>query len=235
MAKSPDKFAAFCRGFNAHGLVVHGALEIGTEHSPQGEERFLGSLALLIGNRGENMWQSLSASPEFCDGAPDPMNRWTRRIIDDLIVDLDCKAFYPFDKPYWPFQRIAKTATGMKSSPLGILIHPEFGLWQAMRGILIFNRSHEFACFIRKMIDDPTTLIHPCDVCDRKPCLDACPVGAFTGTSLEVERCFSHLDSGLPPDCLQIGCRARDACPVGVLHRYTSEQIQFHMKSYRGF
>jgi hypothetical protein len=29
------------------------------------------------------------------------------------------------------------------------------------------------------------------------------------------------------------GCRARLACPVGVQHRYSSAQMQFHMQAFR--
>ncbi|MEM9277378.1 MAG: hypothetical protein AAGA76_02250 [Pseudomonadota bacterium] len=232
--KSPDKFTEFCASFDQFGLAVLGALELQALHCPVDRQDFTGKPALLIGNQGPVMWEVLTASEEFADNLADPMNRWTKRILDKLAVDASCDVFFPFDEPYWPFQRIAQSAMNVKPSPLGILIHSEFGLWHAMRGVLIFEKSHEFASHISVLASAADNLIHPCDSCEDKPCLTTCPVGAFTGEELKVQSCFGHLDSGTLPNCMDLGCRARNACPVGNDHRYHTDQVRFHMKSYRG-
>lgn len=187
-----------------------------------------GCCAVLIGNHVKDqkhlMFDALKTSPEYKDGQADPMNRWTKRVVCAIADELDIEARFPFGETIWPFQMYAKQATGMKTSPLGILMHPEFGLWTAFRAVLIFNEPVS--------LEKPLTKHHPCDSCETKPCLTSCPVSAFSNKGLDVSACFAHLDSKNEPDCLNLGCRARAACPVGV--PYSNEQIAFHMKAFRG-
>lgn len=72
----------------------------------------------------------------------------------------------------------------------------------------------------------------PCTSCRDKPCLSACPVGAFTGERYEVAACARHLRTDQAPRCMTLGCRARDACPVAPEKRYRDEQIRFHMEAF---
>jgi hypothetical protein len=187
---------------------------------------FTNRKAMLIGNRVDNdrhvMWDVFTQSPEYLDGKPNPLNRWTQRTIGDVATRYKVDAIYPFGETIWPFQRYAKAATGMKSSPLGMLIHPEFGLWQAFRAVMIFGEGGA--------LDLPHKLNHPCEACAEKPCLKACPVNAFTDDGFAVDNCRTHLQTGGEPNCMTLGCRARAACPVGAA--YSKEQIQFHMKAF---
>ena len=234
MAKSPDNFADFIARLEVSGLVCFGGLEITATECAQGSEALIGLKGLLIGNVGKDMWHVFSKSNEFADGKLDPMNRWTKRILDEIASELGARVVYPFDEPYWPFQRLAQKAAVSRSSPLGILIHPHYGLWHAFRGLFIFDDAHELSSQINQLIPSSEDLIHPCETCSDKPCLTACPVGAFTGERLEVKTCFTHLDSGNDPDCMQSGCQARLACPIAKDHQYVDAQMKFHMKSYRG-
>ena len=234
MAKSPSKISMLERNLKALGLSASGVFKIPAELCPQGQGALADKPAIMIGNSGGEMWEVLRLSPEFSDGLPNPMNRWTEREITALAHDIGVHAIFPFDEPYWPFQRLARIATGIQPSPLGLLVHPRFGLWQALRSVLIFESDAEIVNQFNALEGELNNLIHPCDSCEDKPCLTACPVGAFTGEELKVDLCFGHLDSGADPKCMTLGCRARDACPVGVEHRYDNAQVQFHMRSYRG-
>jgi epoxyqueuosine reductase QueG len=115
-------------------------------------------------------------------------------------------------------------AEGLRPSPLGILIHPQYGLWQAFRGALLFDRALDFAS------GGPQR--HPCDDCQDKPCLSPCPVNAFSDGGYDVVRCRSHLASGEGNECLSGGCLARRACPVGHEYAYGAPQMRFHMKAF---
>jgi hypothetical protein len=33
---------------------------------------------------------------------------------------------------------------------------------------------------------------------------------------------------------MNLGCQARDACPVGRKHRYSADQVRFHMAAFAG-
>ncbi len=214
-------------------LIVFGVLEIAKEDCPAGEEALCGKSAIMVGNAGPDLWAVFSKSAEFKDGLADSLNRWTERVIGTIAEQYNCRALYPFGEPFWPFQRLAQRASGIRPSPLGILIHPEYGLWHAFRAVLVFEGKGELADEVQSLMQASGDLTHPCDTCVDKPCLTACPVGAFSGEALDVKACFSHIDSTSDPKCMQLGCRARDACPIGVQYRNTDAQVRFHMKSYR--
>lgn len=233
MEKSQIDLKLLTEQLDKLGMSIFGRLELSTDLTPDNSDNYSNLDALLIGNVGGAMWKAFEASKELSDGAKNPMDRWTRRVIDDLIKTLSAEAVYPFDRPLWPFQRIAQSATGVQASPLGLFIHPEYGLWQAYRALIIFGRNEKLPSQFSSFVDKAEILIHPCDECEAKPCLSACPVAAFDGVSLSTQKCFSHIDSMVEPNCMSIGCRSRDACPIGAEYRYPEAQIQFHMASFR--
>ncbi len=65
-----------------------------------------------------------------------------------------------------------------------------------------------------------------------RPCLNACPVGAFSVSGYDVAACASHLETDAGADCMDLGCRARRACPVGAEHAYGPEQASFGMRAF---
>lgn len=109
-------------------------------------------------------------------------------------------------------------------SPVGILIHPDYGLWHSYRGALLFAEA----------IDLPArdTRESPCASCEKRPCLSACPVGAFSGAGYDVPGCNAHLAKTPEPSCMRIGCLPRHACPIGRDYRYEPAQARFHLQAF---
>ena len=177
---------------------------------------------LVIGSAGSHMWRHFSRSRL---PGPDPLDTWTRSVLDPMARAHGCAAVFPFDKPALPFQRWAGKAAPLHTSPLGLLIDPVHGLWHALRGAFL----SQFVIPLPARVDAAS----PCESCKERPCLSACPVGAFTGTSLDVGRCAGHISTSLGRPCMEGGCRAREACPVGRASRYDDEQVRFHMDAYR--
>ena len=176
----------------------------------------------LIGNAGSEMWPAFRDSPEFTDGNPDPLNRWSARIGEELAAQFSARAVFPFGMPHRPFVRWGKRA-GLQNSALGMLIHPEFGLWHAYRFALIF--AHAPAQSAPKLTADI------CANCAEKPCLRACPVSAFTGREYDARACFNYLRESENSDCMRGGCLARRACPHGA-YRYAPPHAAFHMRAF---
>jgi len=180
---------------------------------------------VLAGMVGRAEWPKFAASTETSDGRPNPLDRWSRRIIGGLAAALGAYALYPFEGPPWlPFQRWAMKAEPVHRSALGMLIHPDWGLWHSYRGALAFTE--------RLTLPEPVERPSPCDSCAAKPCLSACPVGAFTLERYNVDTCAGHLRSAAGTECLELGCRAREACPVGAAHRFGRDQVGFHMRAF---
>ena len=195
---------------------------------------------VLVGNAGPALWRAFAASPEFGPESgtlPDPLNRWSARVIGELAAAWGARALYPFGgPPHLPFVAWAKRAEPVAESPLGILIHPDYGLWHAYRGALAFAEALD----LPPRAERP----RPCDACADRPCLSACPVGAFSpaGTDVadpgvagpnvadyDVSACANHLASPAGADCMAEACRARRACPIGREYLYAPEQAAFHM------
>jgi ferredoxin len=174
---------------------------------------------ILIGNAGPEMFQRFARS-----GAP-TMDEWTRVVVDVLAEDLGANALYPFDKPALPFLNWAKMAGAGFASPLGLNIHPTYGLWHAYRAALLFPVEFD--------LPNISPGAHPCEACADKPCLSACPVQAFDGSSYNVAACGTHIKSDAGQACMQGGCLARIACPIGETFQYSKPQMQFHMRAFR--
>ena len=199
------------------GLTLRGgfALEDGEEPKPA-------RTIVMIGNCGPQMWPAFEAGRR---NEAEPLDGWTRRVVDPVAARFGADAVYPSDRPYHPFQRWAQRAEPVHASPLGILIHPQWGLWHAYRAALLFAGP---VAGLPVRAERPS----PCASCAGKPCLTACPVSAFDGTRYDVPACGAHLLAGNQPLCASIGCRARDACPVAPEMRYSEAQIRFHMAAF---
>jgi ferredoxin len=182
---------------------------------------------LMIGNAGTDggdpMWRAFAAQRHAFDGA-NPLDDWTRSFIDRLAHEAGAEARYPFGgPPYLPFQRWAMRAEPVFASPLGLLVHPVYGLWHGYRAALIFAESLPLP--VRDDVESP------CADC-AKPCLTACPVGAFARKGYDADACADHVASAAGADCLDRGCRARLACPVAPTRAPVPDQSRFHMEAF---
>jgi hypothetical protein len=210
----------------AHGLRLRGGFHpTDSDGVPALADGPMPSTLLLIGNIGSSLWPEFSSSPETSDGGPDPLNRWTQRVIGGIARAVGAEALFPFGgPPYLPFQRWAQRAEAVAPSPLGILIHPDYGLWHAYRGALAFAG--------RLALPPRSERPRPCDSCAGRPCLSACPVGAFSGQGYDVPACIGHIGSPAGEACMGGGCLARRACPVGTAFGYGAAQARFHMTAF---
>lgn len=204
------------RALSSHGLILRGGFH------PEPAEAGLDGAAtvVLVGNAGPAMWEAFAP---HIDAERHPLDRWTKRVIDPIAEEFKARAVYPFGPGAPPFQRWAIRSDAVHSSPLGILIHPEYGLWHAYRAALLFSERVE--------LPPRRAAPSPCESCAKRPCLSACPVGAFSGVAYDVAACAAHI-AGPQSDCLSAGCHARGACPVGAEWRYPPAQLRFHMAAF---
>ena len=129
------------RAAGRHGLVLRGGFDVREEDGvPDIGPDLPARCLVLFGNAGSSIWRSFSSSPEYADGGADPLNRWSERIALDLAANWRGLALFPFGgPPYQPFLRWAKRAEGLRGSRLGMLMHPQFGLWHAYRFAIAFS------------------------------------------------------------------------------------------------
>lgn len=202
------------------GLIVMGALDVAATGAKAVEA---GTLVLL--GAGPAFWTTFTEAPEWTDGAADPVDRWSMRVIGGLAKDFGATAYFPFGgPPYAPFIDWALKSGRAFSSPTGMLVHDTVGLMISYRGALHF--AHSLAI-------PAASAASPCAGCADTPCLGACPVGALGGAApYDVPRCHEFLDSPAGQSCMMQGCAVRRACPISRGAGRRPEQSALHMRSF---
>jgi ferredoxin-like protein FixX len=209
------------------GLHLRGVLNLATEEVKSLKIDSHGDHSIaLAGNIGSSYWPVFSVSPEYQDGHPDPLDRWSRRVAEQVAEVSGTRAIYPFEgPPYYPFLQWAERAEALSQSPLGLMIHPQYGLWHSYRFGLLIPHSHA--------PDQKNISVEsPCLSCEARPCLHACPANAFSAKGYDVDSCAAHLKATPDASCHQQGCMARLACPVGEAYRYEAVQHSFHLRAF---
>jgi epoxyqueuosine reductase len=179
----------------------------------------MAALVLVGPVGGARFWDIITASAEWADRAPDPLDRWSKRVLGGVAQQFGGAAIFPSDGPPWPpFLTWARQSGRAWSSPVGMLVHAQAGLWLSFRGALALP----FA------VDLPPAP-NPCESCADRPCLSACPVGALAGSGYDLAACHTWLDGPGAQTCMATGCGVRAACPVSKSHARSNLQSAYHM------
>ncbi|MDT8447151.1 MAG: hypothetical protein RRB13_09710 [bacterium] len=178
-----------------------------------------GGTLILIGHGGQLFWQMARAHwPEGKDPIDRLSKRWGERFaaLEGLS---EPRILFPFGETRRPLLSLARLMGMGFTSPLGMTIDPEFGLWTALRCLIWTPDSFEAPTQPQQA--------HPCEDCGPKPCLAACPVQApqWPGEMLRDVCVDERTREG--SDCAR-ACLSRLACPLAEEHRYLQEQRDYH-------
>lgn len=217
-AAPPDPASLLLETLAQHALTALGTLPADPAFCPSDAQALM-----LVGPMGGDIWWSgLKANPEWQDGQPDPVDRWSRRTLTAIATLVGGTALFPSDgPPYPPFLHWARATGQMWQSPVGMLVHAQAGLWVSFRGALALP----FALPL-------PAATNPCNTCHAQPCRTACPVNALGAGVYDTHACHGFLDSPAGRDCLSRGCAARRACPAGESHARLDDQSAYHMRQF---
>lgn len=214
-------YEALCQAAQTRHLTVLGGFHPGPDDkTPEGT----GTL-ILLGPDEPAFWPALKSTPEWLDGAPDAIDRWSLRVIGDWASDIGATALFPFGgPPYQPFFTWATRTGRIHASPVLLLVHDHAGLFVSFRGALA----------LPEVLDLPPAPPKPCETCETQACLMACPVGALSPDGYDVPGCKTHIQGEDRAQCMSTGCAARRACPVSQSFGRMPEQSAYHMQSFLG-
>jgi epoxyqueuosine reductase QueG len=184
--------------------------------------------AVVVGSGGSTFFEAFSRAPEATDGIPDPLDRYTRVVVEaaarEALEPLGVAhvELFPFvservrqGAPAIPFQRVGRAAGLASAGPLALQIHPVYGPWWAYRGLVVVDAE----------LPPATPLDDPCDGCPA-PCVAACPADAVQRSGFVYAPCRARR---LVAEPCRLSCAARIACVRGPEHRYAEAALAFHM------
>lgn len=203
---------------NERGLTIAGYCPVQPEDNLPDEAK---SLVLLRPDE-PIFWQMFQSSPEMQDLAPDPMDRWSKKVITQIANAVDGTPYFPFGgPPYWPFYTWALRSKTSFESPIRLSVHSTAGLFISFRGAIAVPYNL------------PTVMNtqSPCLNCSA-PCTTSCPVGALTQAGYDVPACKTHLVKEEGQPCRTGGCLARRACPINQSFPREKAQSAFHLDAF---
>ncbi len=174
---------------------------------------------VLLGMGGSGLWKRIRQEnypeTELFDSASE---KAVLEVCSRFWGGAKPRLLYPGSAPI-PLQKLGRWAGWASPSPLGMDISPRYGPWFAYRAAFLVDAPLEYTRTF--------TVNSPCDHCESKPCIQACPVGAVArDQTIAMDLCLPQRLAD-PQGCGVI-CRSRLACPVGEKWRYPKEQIRYH-------
>lgn len=188
---------------------------------------------VVIGNGGGQFWEGFRAycqeRPGYLQGREHPLDDYTVEVIEKTLTPILAQSgvvyryLYPFR--FWSepvsFMHLARAAGLAGSSFLGVVIHPVYGPWMALRAALLINQELH--------VEPTATGFDPCPTCVERACMAACPASAISAQKgWDIPACVQHR-LRVTTDCVDY-CRARFDCVYGREHRYPLDELQYHQQ-----
>jgi epoxyqueuosine reductase QueG len=188
---------------------------------------------VVIGNGGGEFWTRFrayyNARPGYLQEHEHPLDDYTVETIENVLAPSlqSSGAIYHYLYPFrfWTesvsFMHLARAAGLAGPSILGVVIHPEYGPWLALRAALLIDQ-HLY-------IPPVAPGFNPCPDCRERACMAACPATAVSSEKgWDIPACVQHRLRS-PSDCTH-HCHARYECVYGQAHRYPPDELQYHQQ-----
>lgn len=199
-----------------HQLEVYGGFHPDKQDKVPGDTKTL----IMLGPKEPGFWTYIIKQDEFKDGLPNPLDRWSKRVIDTIGEETKGEPAYPFGgPPYHPFMTWALKTGRSWHSPIKFLVHDTSGLLVSYRGVLGYSEFFHLP---------PPPPQSPCVTCIDKPCITACPVDVLTPEIYDADGCRKYIGSSEGHECLRLGCNVRRICPISATYQRDIRQSEFH-------
>lgn len=185
---------------------------------------------VLIAHGGRKLWQRFNQEAGVGENPLDQMcvDAWQSVMSGEDFRRVEYEILYPTSEPLAScgvsLAELGSLAGWQQKSPLGIGIHPEFGLWSAIRLLVLVDGDSVWPDDNDGSEAQKSPSI--CDSCVDRPCLSSCPAGATDFQEFDVPACIAFRQTDASP-CEQT-CLSRLACPVAKEHSYSKVQLNYH-------
>jgi hypothetical protein len=189
---------------------------------------------VVIGNGGGAFWAGfrdyVARNPTHAQ-RPHPLDDYTTAVMEQHAVPLLTRLgiggelWLPFraTRPPLSFVHLAEAAALGRRSVLGVLVHPEYGPWIALRGAIFVDAPLS--------APRPAAGFDPCASCAVRPCIAACPGTAVSHPAgWDVPRCIAFRIARDATNPCADRCHARVACVYGNAHRYPPDALAYHQE-----
>ena len=196
---------------------------------------------VVIGSGGGAFWAGfrhyIDARPGYFQKHSHPRERahplddYTVEVIKNSLTPLLQRSgaayryVYPFRFSTQPvsFMHLAQASGLAGPSILGIVIHPTYGPWMALRAAVLIDQK-----FDQQLASLPSAQgFDPCPSCTERSCMKACPANVVSlEKGWDIPGCVQHRLT-VTNDCIDY-CHARYQCVYGREHRYPLDELQYH-------
>lgn len=211
-----NRYAQIEQAAQTNGLMIYGAFH------PKDAQLNHGTLILL--GTGPAFWAHFQTTTEWQDKQPDPVDRWSQRVVSNIAGRYSATPYFPFGgPPHRPFVAWALASGRAFTSPSQFLVHDSVGLMISYRGALHFDDEID--------IPRPSLDRSPCFSCTTQNCINSCPAHAMVDEGpYQVAACHNHLETHEGNECLSQGCIARRTCPLSSGAQRDPAQSAHHMR-----
>ncbi|MGD9831367.1 MAG: hypothetical protein AB7U92_01310 [Piscinibacter sp.] len=175
---------------------------------------------ILIGHAGRLLWERVQ---KHATDPVHPIDSYSIGVVEQwaalALPQARIRFVYPKGLPadrHIGLQRLGTLAGWHHPSPFMVGINARWGSWFAYRAAIIVDSE-----LPASPVEDHG---HPCVDCTAKPCIGACPASALDAGTMDMNAC--HRQRLLEASPCAYACPARQACPVGVEHRYDKSQVR---------
>jgi methylmalonic aciduria homocystinuria type C protein len=177
------------------------------------------SLAVLVGN-SRALWapfvEVCARSTELLEHE-DPLERYVMTVVSEAAADAPARTevvwAHDTDPVTVAIRRAAEVSGLAYPSPTGLCVHPVYGPWIALRAVVVVDVEAQGL--------EPRPLADPCPADCARECGEA--LRRITDPARVPQLAHADIKASWR-DWVAV----RDACKVGVEHRYSEAQIRYH-------
>ena len=214
------------RGLNTWGVLDRATYDTMAPEGSRCADIFEPTRSILVvGSGGTLLWEQFMAHlanhPEDLTLQPHPLDHFVERSLIEhhpLILEGGAARVVPItaNTPvFLDVRRLALSCGLGVMSPTGLLLHPHYGLWWAVRGV-IFSEG--------ELPPGLPLTSSPCISCPA-PCITSCPADAVQPSGFVFTRC---IDQHQRTNTCAATCLSRQACIAAPEHRYGDLQNLYH-------